>query len=78
VACPSGLRSTPRKRVWVQAHRGFKSHRHRQPASQESSTQPWLSDRQEVVGTAVSFLSIVVDGYPWRTLMTGRPARFTQ
>ena len=29
VACPSGLRSTPRKRVWVQAHRGFKSHRHR-------------------------------------------------
>ena len=31
VACPSGLRSTPRKRVWVQAHRGFKSHRHRQP-----------------------------------------------
>ena len=30
VACPSGLRSTPRKRVWVQAHRGFKSHRHRQ------------------------------------------------
>ena len=29
MACPSGLRSTPRKRVWVQAHRGFKSHRHR-------------------------------------------------
>ena len=29
VACPSGLRSTPRKRVWAQAHRGFKSHRHR-------------------------------------------------
>ena len=33
VACPSGLRSTPRKRVWVQAHRGFKSHRHRRGAS---------------------------------------------
>ena len=30
VACPSGQRSTPRKRVWVKAHRGFKSHRHRQ------------------------------------------------
>ena len=29
VACPSGLRSTPRKRVRVQALRGFKSHRHR-------------------------------------------------
>ena len=31
VACPSGLRRTPRKRLWVQAHRGFKSLRHRQP-----------------------------------------------
>ena len=30
VACPSGLRSTPRKRVWGKLHRGFKSHRHRQ------------------------------------------------
>ena len=30
VACPSGLRSTPRKRVWVKVHRGFKSHRYRQ------------------------------------------------
>ncbi len=30
VACPSGQRSTPRKRVWGQPHRGFKSHRHRQ------------------------------------------------
>ena len=30
VACPSGLRSTPRKRVMVHRHRGFKSHRHRQ------------------------------------------------
>ena len=29
VACPSGLRSTPRKRVRVHALRGFKSHRHR-------------------------------------------------
>ena len=29
VACPSGLRSTPRKRVWGRLHRGFKSHRHR-------------------------------------------------
>ena len=29
VACPSGRRSTPRKRVRVQALRGFKSHRHR-------------------------------------------------
>ena len=37
VACPSGLRSTPRKRVWVQAHRGFKSHRHRQP----NAPDPW-------------------------------------
>jgi hypothetical protein len=30
VVCPSGLRSTPRKRVRVQALRGFKSRRHRQ------------------------------------------------
>ena len=30
VACPSGRRSTPRKRVRGQALRGFKSHRHRQ------------------------------------------------
>ena len=29
VVCPSGLRSTPRKRVTVQAVRGFKSRRHR-------------------------------------------------
>ncbi len=33
VACPSGLRSTPRKRVWVHALRGFKSHRHRHSVS---------------------------------------------
>ena len=31
VACPSGRRSTPRKRVRGQLLRGFKSHRHRQP-----------------------------------------------
>ena len=31
VACPSGLRRTPRKRLWAQVHRGFKSLRHRQP-----------------------------------------------
>ena len=30
VACPSGRRSTPRKRVRGQLLRGFKSHRHRQ------------------------------------------------
>ena len=30
VACPSGLRSTPRKRVWAQVHPGFESLRHRQ------------------------------------------------
>ena len=36
VACPSGLRSTPRKRVWGRLHRGFKSHRHRQ----EGLTEP--------------------------------------
>src|SRR5665648_883079 len=35
VACPSGLRSTPRKRVWVKAHRGFKSHRYRTVMSQD-------------------------------------------
>ena len=29
VPCPSGQRSTPRKRVRVNALRGFKSHRHR-------------------------------------------------
>ena len=31
VACPSGLRRTPRKRLLAQANRGFKSLRHRQP-----------------------------------------------
>ncbi len=31
VACPSGRRSTPRKRVRGQLLRGFKSHRHRLP-----------------------------------------------
>ena len=30
VACPSGRRCNSRKVVWVNAHRGFKSHRHRQ------------------------------------------------
>jgi uncharacterized membrane protein YeaQ/YmgE (transglycosylase-associated protein family) len=39
VACPSGLRSTPRKRVWVQAHRGFKSHRH-PPTQNPGSLRP--------------------------------------
>ena len=33
VACPSGRRSTPRKRVRGQPLRGFKSHRHRQTDS---------------------------------------------
>ena len=36
VACPSGLRRTPRKRLWVQAHRGFKSLRHRVVMSRTS------------------------------------------
>ncbi len=35
VACPSGQRSAPRKRVWGQPHRGFKSHRHRHTFSRE-------------------------------------------
>jgi hypothetical protein len=34
VACPSGLRSTPRKRVRVYALRGFKTPRHRQQEAQ--------------------------------------------
>ena len=38
VACPSGQRSAPRKRVWGQPHRGFKSHRHRQSTKAPS---PW-------------------------------------
>jgi hypothetical protein len=29
VACPSGQRSAPRKRVLGKLNRGFKSHRHR-------------------------------------------------
>ena len=40
VACPSGLRSTPRNVVWGQLHRGFKSHRHRQVVSQETTKDP--------------------------------------
>ena len=41
VACPSGQRSTPRKRVWGQLHRGFESHRHRQGFPGETRV-PWL------------------------------------
>ena len=40
VACPSGLRSTPRKRVRVQDLRGFKSHRHRQVMSPDIPNAP--------------------------------------
>ncbi len=47
VACPSGLRRTPRKRLWVQAHRGFKSLRHRQgPAESSPQTQRRKSQRR--------------------------------
>jgi hypothetical protein len=35
VACPSGLRSAPRKRVWAQVHPGFESLRHRQVMSDD-------------------------------------------
>ncbi len=40
VACPSGRRSTPRKRVTSQDVRGFKSHRHRQLLE----TKPQVTD----------------------------------
>ena len=40
VACPSGLRSTPRKRVTVQPVRGFKSHRHRPPSATSLQVRP--------------------------------------
>ena len=59
VACPSGLRSTPRKRVWVQAHRGFKSHRHRQRAGDSL-----MSPRKPLKRNAVSSGSAT--GRGWR------------
>ena len=41
VACPSGLRRTPRKRLLAQANRGFKSLRHRQPSEADiDSSRP--------------------------------------
>jgi hypothetical protein len=40
VACPSGQRSAPRKRVWGQPHRGFKSHRHRHTFSWDLGGRP--------------------------------------
>src|SRR5918996_987873 len=40
VACPSGLRTTPRKRVWGQPPRGFESHRHR-PSDQRICGSTW-------------------------------------
>ena len=50
VACPSGQRSTPRKRVWGQLHRGFESHRHRHGGlascpSVDGSTEPRRIDQ---------------------------------
>ena len=51
VACPSGLRRTPRKRLWVKVHRGFKSLRHRQDGLQ---TEIW-SPRDESPSDAVSW-----------------------
>ena len=49
VVCPSGLRSTPRKRVRVQALRGFKSLRHRsehakRPVDPRGSTGVFASE----------------------------------
>ena len=44
VACPSGQRSAPRKRVWGQPHRGFKSHRHRHTFSRGSFSRIFLAD----------------------------------
>ena len=79
VACPSGLRSTPRKRVWVQAHRGFKSHRHRQAIApdhvvvrgvlvgQASRAKPRASGRSETVGLRLGGVLV-----PHDALATGR------
>ena len=48
VACPSGRRSTPRKRVKVDALRGFKSHRHRQTIRTEPDEPRSLRDPGQV------------------------------
>ena len=45
VACPSGRRSTPRKRVRGQPLRGFKSHRHRHSISTTPADPPWFGWR---------------------------------
>ena len=42
VACPSGLRSTPRKRVTANTVRGFKSLRHRHTTSENSQVNCYL------------------------------------
>jgi hypothetical protein len=57
VACPSGLRSTPRKRVRGQLLRGFKSHRHRSqlrkrghtPAGVTAFSRSWSAARLSVL-----------------------------
>ncbi len=48
VACPSGLRSTPRKRVWAEVHPGFESLRHRQQCQRDIDRQPEPSPARAV------------------------------
>ena len=69
VACPSGLRSTPRKRVWVQAHRGFKSHRHRHGPS----TDRGPIERQKAGPSGAGFPSSVVAPRRPGRLLSCRP-----
>src|SRR5665647_1609326 len=52
VACPSGQRSTPRKRVWGRLHRGFKSHRHRH-IEHKTQPSPVLSGRADLALVSV-------------------------
>ena len=47
MACPSGLRSTPRKRVRGQLLRGFKSHRHRQLGAASRRTVLWCGGERD-------------------------------
>ena len=59
VACPSGLRSTPRKRVWAQVHPGFESLRHRGYVATPTGAHSSVGVVR-VAGYAVSRLDLLI------------------
>ncbi len=63
VVCPSGLRSTPRKRVTAKPVRGFKSLRHRQSYPQEIADESPTVAAQLLPGLAIAAIAL---GHPRR------------